>query len=66
MKPKGEGKVFPLGERDILLDGVTPLYQLVLEYEIEISEATEVSCHWPALQGILYESGMRLYDIHTI
>ncbi len=33
IKPVVVGKVAPLGERDILLDG-RPVYQLVLEYEV--------------------------------
>ena len=62
VKPLAPGKIASLGERDALLtDGPgrtadTPIYQLVLEYEVDLAEATEVTPTWPALQGILYES----------
>lgn len=45
----------PLGERDVLVNG-TALYQLVLEYALELTEAAEVTNIWPGLQGVLYES----------
>lgn len=55
IKPISIGKVLPLGERDILADG-TKLYQLLLEYEFEQTEANEAVPRWPGLQGVLYES----------
>lgn len=66
IKPSSAGKVAPLGERDVLPDG-TRLYQLVLEYEIEHTEANDAVPRWPGLQGVLYESDFHaqffmLYD----
>lgn len=49
------GKVLPLGERDVLLDG-SRYYQLVLEYDFELNEKSSVVPRWPSLQGVLYES----------
>lgn len=48
-------KVSPLGERDVLPDG-TPVYQLVLEYDIDLSESFDITPRFPGLQGVLYES----------
>lgn len=48
-------KVSPLGERDVLPDG-TSVYQLVIEYEIDLSEACDIIPRFPGLQGVLYES----------
>jgi hypothetical protein len=62
VKPVAPGKVSTLGERDALMtDGPgrtadTPLYQLVLEYDVDLAEPAEVTPTWPSLQGILYES----------
>ena len=48
-------QVLPLGERDVLPDG-TPLYQLVLEYEVDQgADCSELPPRWPGLQGVLYE-----------
>jgi len=55
VKPVAVGKISPLGERDVLPDGKI-LYSLVLEYEVDLADAFEVVCRFPALQGILYES----------
>ena len=49
VRPVRLGKINALGERDTMLDG-SPLYQLVLEYEVEQAEAGEVTCQWSALQ----------------
>ena len=41
IKPSAPGKISALGERDVLLDG-SRLYQLVLSYEVDQSDAGEV------------------------
>ena len=62
IKPMAPGKITSMGERDVLLsDGPgitpdTPLYQLILEYEIDMNDAAEITPTWPGLQGCLYES----------
>ena len=62
IKPIAPGKISSMGERDILLtDGPgptpnTPVYQLILEYEVDMSDPAEVTPTWPGLQGCLYES----------
>eukprot|EP01041_Mallomonas_annulata_P006918 gene6918-14055_t len=55
IKPNAVGKVTPLGERDVLLDG-SPIYQMILEYDIEQMEVGDVLPIWSGLNSILYES----------
>jgi len=55
IRPSVQGKVTPLGERDVLVNGST-LYSLVLDYEFEMLEPGDVFPKWPGLQGVLYES----------
>ena len=54
-KPSQQGKVLPLGSRDVLPDG-TRCYQLVIEYEFDQPEDGEVTLRWQGMQGVLYES----------
>ena len=49
-------KVLPLGERDRLPGDDKLIYQSVFEYDIELTEAADVTCRWPGLQRSLYES----------
>ena len=59
IKPLAPGKITSMGERDVILtDGPgvtpdTPLYQLILEYEIDMNDAAEITPTWPGLQGCL-------------
>jgi tripeptidyl-peptidase-2 len=53
--PVEEGRVSPLGERDVLPDG-SPIYQLVLTYAFDNDAKTSVTPRFPGLQGVLYES----------
>lgn len=55
IKPSSLGVISVLGERDIMLDG-SSLYQMILSYDIDQTEAGDVIIRFPALQGILYES----------
>jgi len=55
VKPTQSGKISPMGSRDILANG-TVLYQLILEYEIDLTENYDVTPRFPGLQGVLYES----------
>ena len=49
-------KILPLGERDRLPGDDRPIYQSVFEYDIDLTEAADVTCRWPGLQRSLYES----------
>ena len=49
-------KILPLGERDRLPGDDKPIYQSVFEYDIDLTEAADVTCRWPGLQRSLYES----------
>ena len=56
LKPKGDSKISPLGERDLWPTYNKKIYQLVLNYEFEQEEAGGVTLRIPSLQGYLYES----------
>ena len=54
IKPTALGKISSLGERDVMLDGTyVPIDH---EYEVDQTEAGEMTPRFTALQGILYES----------
>jgi len=55
IKPSVAGKISPLGERDIMPGGEV-MYQLIIEYEVSQTEAGDITCRFPGLQGALYES----------
>lgn len=49
----------PLGERDLGWDG-RPIFQLILEYSLDLSENSNIITRFEGLQGVLYES-----DFHS-
>lgn len=55
VKPIQSGKILPMGSRDVLANG-NVLYQLILEYEIDLTESYDIIPRFPGLQGVLYES----------
>jgi hypothetical protein len=55
IKPTAAGKVVPLGSRDVL-PSWTRIYEVALEYEVDVPEDCEIAPKWPGLQGVLYES----------
>jgi tripeptidyl-peptidase II len=67
LKPKTEGTIKPLGERDILPWNQKKIYQLLLNYEFAQDEKGSFTPIAPALQEVLYESTyesqmMLIYD----
>lgn len=56
VKPKSEGLISPLGERDVHPWNGKKTYQLVLSYEFSQEEQGTFTPVAPALQGVLYES----------
>jgi tripeptidyl-peptidase II len=67
LKPKAEGTIKPLGERDVLPWNDKKIYQLLLNYEFSQEDKGSFTPIAPALQEILYESTyesqmMMIYD----
>lgn len=56
VRPKGEGAITPLGERDIQPWSDKKTYQLVLTYEFTQDEKGSFTPRAPSLQDVLYES----------
>eukprot|EP00934_Nitzschia_sp_Nitz4_P004024 Nitzschia sp. Nitz4//scaffold5_size260463//37246//41143//NITZ4_000947-RA/size260463-processed-gene-0.53-mRNA-1//1//CDS//3329555235//4014//frame0 len=56
IRPKGEGIITPLGERDVQPWNNKTIYQLVLTYEFTLDEKASFTPRAPALQEVLYES----------
>jgi tripeptidyl-peptidase II len=67
VRPKSEGVITPLGERDVIPGTNKRIYQLLLHYEFTQEEAGSFTPRSPALQSVLYESAyisqmMMIYD----
>eukprot|EP00980_Cylindrotheca_fusiformis_P004686 scaffold992_cov116-Cylindrotheca_fusiformis.AAC.21 len=56
IRPKSEGVISPLGQRDIQPWNNKTTYQLVLHYEFSLEEKTSFTPRAPILQEVLYES----------
>jgi tripeptidyl-peptidase-2 len=56
LRPKSEGVISPLGERDIQPWNDKKTYQLALHYEFSQDEKGSFTPLAPVLQGVLYES----------
>lgn len=56
LRPKADGVVSPLGERDVFPSTEKRIYQLLLTYEFSQEEAGSFIPRAPVLQGVLYES----------
>lgn len=56
LRPKQEGIISPLGERDIQPWNEKKTFQLILHYEFSQDEKCSFTPRAPALQGVLYES----------
>ena len=56
LRPKSEGIISPLGERDIQPWNEKKTYELVLHYEFSQEEKGPFTPRAPALQEVLYES----------
>lgn len=56
LRPKSEGVISPLGERDVHPWNGKTTFQLVLSYEFTQDEQGAFTPLAPALQGVLYES----------
>lgn len=56
VRPKAEGVVSPLGDRDVFATTEKRIYQLLLTYEFSQEEAGSFTPRAPTLQGVLYES----------
>lgn len=56
LRPKSEGTVSPLGDRDVQPWNDKKTYQLVLDYEFSQEEKGSFTPRAPMLQGVLYES----------
>jgi tripeptidyl-peptidase II len=56
LKPKSEGLISPLGERDVHPWNGKKSYQLILSYEFSLDDQGAFTPVAPALQGVLYES----------
>jgi tripeptidyl-peptidase-2 len=56
LKPKSEGVISPLGERDVHPWNGKKTFQLVLSYEFTQDDQGAFTPLAPALQGVLYES----------
>lgn len=56
VRPRLEGVISPLGERDIQPWSGTKTYQLLLTYEFSLDEKSSFTPRAPMLQGVLYES----------
>lgn len=56
IKPLTIGKVIPLGERDQWLDNSGKIFQMILDYEIDMVDIGDITPRWPGLNNILYES----------
>ena len=56
LRPKEDGTISPLGDRDVFPSTNKRIYQLVLTYEFSQDEAGSFTPRAPILQGVLYES----------
>jgi len=56
LRPKADGVISPLGDRDVFPSTEKRIYQLVLTYEFTQEEAGSFTPRAPVLQGVLYES----------
>lgn len=56
LRPKSDGVISPLGDRDLLPSTEKRIYQLLLTYEFTQEEAGSFIPRAPVLQGALYES----------
>ena len=56
LRPKTDGVISPLSDRDVLPSTEKHIYQLVLTYEFTQDEAGSFTPRAPVLQGVLYES----------
>jgi tripeptidyl-peptidase-2 len=56
LRPKEDGVISPLGDRDVFPSTDKRIYQLVLTYEFTQEEAGSFTPRAPVLQGVLYES----------
>jgi tripeptidyl-peptidase-2 len=56
IRPKSDGVISPLGERDVFPITEKRIFQLVMTYEFSQEEAGSFTPRCPALQGVLYES----------
>lgn len=56
LRPKQEGTISPLGERDVQPWNKKKTYQLILHYEFSQDDKGSFTPRAPALQGVLYES----------
>lgn len=56
LRPKSDGVVSPLGDRDVFPSTEKRIYQLLLTYEFSQEEAGSFTPRAPVLQGVLYES----------
>ena len=56
IRPKGEGVISPLGERDVQPWDEKKIYQMVLTYEFNQDDKGPFTPRVPALQDVLYES----------
>jgi hypothetical protein len=54
IRPSTIGKVYPLGERDVVPSGAA-LYAVDITYAFEQTDSCSVKPSWPGLNNVLYE-----------